>query len=649
MIDSLEQLQLDVGPIYATTSAGLAATVEGQQFRVESAAAEIAYEVYQHAGGAAVLKAQVPAPGVLTEKADKTALAATERQLAAATAEISSRPGDVLSTDRAEEIIGCAVVHAVADADGNLAQAVGADGTTLLARLMLGAERVEGDVCQYPFAVADAAGNIGFAITRDGLTLMTGTGSSGAESALAALDARNKARGQAVKLMAPRVQLPAAKYNIVMSYGQSLGEGWETWPSLSKSPQSGALMVGDNVDNLTEAGAYGAMGVDQFNPLVAYTRVGTSNLTGAQEAALSPGDGAVGEPPVIGLVNGAKRWLNDRALMVNDGRNLVAMSSAVAGKTIAQLSKVNPQDGVDRYGAMIAGVALAQSLAGSETCVCPVLTWLQGEWDYVTYSGSTNATRSLYSAALGQLFDDATADIVAATGQPLPPLKVCYQTGAAYTRNTDSAGNPGLHVGMAQLDVCAARDDAVMVGPIYPYTDKGGHLDANGSRWFGHQMAKVVAKVWAGEGWEPLRPIEVTRSGPSLNIHYHVPVPPLRFASPYVVLTPEDYPAKGYRVTSADGATSYTISAVEIVADTIVRITCAETIPSDALVWYAAQGTNGNGNVCDSDPTLAIESYEYVPERGMYSGANIPALVGKPYPLNNWSVAFCLPVTYSEF
>ncbi|NIY99806.1 hypothetical protein HC022_27415, partial [Salipiger sp. HF18] len=55
------------------------------------------------------------------------------------------------------------------------------------------------------------------------------------------------------------------------------------------------------------------------------------------------------------------------------------------------------------------------------------------------------------------------------------------------------------------------------------------------------------------------------------------------------------------------------------------------------------------GNVCDSDPTLAIDRYEYVPERGMYASANRPELVGRRYDLRNWSVAFVHPITYSEF
>ncbi|MCD1620013.1 hypothetical protein K7H20_18305 [Salipiger manganoxidans] len=541
------------------------------------------------------------------------------------------------------EVIGEETSHAFALADGS--DRVGFAVTTRGELLVGGGAQIGGKAADWDFAVIDANDHVGFGF-KDGTFHFPGIGAE----TWADLDLRNKAWSQAMIQRAPMVQLATATYNTLMNYGQSLGEGNETWPSLSKTPQPGALMVGDNVDNLTAA-SYTAMGTAQFNPLVANTHDGTANLSGAEEAALTPGDQVNGEPPVIGLTNGLKLWLNRRGLSENDGRNLVAMSSAQAGRTIAQLSKVNTQDGLDRWGGMLDGIQLAKDLADalSETCVCPIMTWLQGEWDYTTSNGSTNATRALYAAALHTLFDDANTDIMAITGQALPPLKLVYQTGASYTRDVDANGDPDLHVGMAQLEVVLARDDAVMVGPIYPYTDKGAHLDANGARWFGCQMAKVAAKVMAGQAFQPVRPLQVTASGTAITVSYHVPVPPLRFASPRVVLAAATYADRGFRVTSADGLTTYPITSVEIVADTVIRIVTTTPPPADALLWYADKTVhNGNGMVFDSDPTLAPELYDYVPERGMYAGANIPELVGKRYPLHNPSIAFVLPLSYSE-
>ncbi len=531
---------------------------------------------------------------------------------------------------------------AIEDGSGRLALALTAIGDLLVS----GGAKLGGGEIDWDFAIADANGNVAFGI-KDGTLRMSSLVSL--EGSLTEQDQRNKSWTDALHAgTVDSVQLPTGGLNTIVNYGQSLGEGNETWPSLSKSGVNGAKMLGDNVDNIAASGSYSTIGAAQLNPLVAYTRSGSSNLSDAQEAALSPGDQAVGEPPVIGLANGFKWSLNRRALSENDGRDVVAISAAIGGKTIEQLSKINTHDGVDRYGLVTSGVSAVHALRGSVSHVVPIVTWVQGEWNYQDRGASWD--KASYKTLLHQLFDDFATDIPAETGQALPPLFMSYQTGAAYTRDVDSAGNAGLHVGMAQLEVTLERDDAVMVGPVYPYTDKGGHLDSNGSRWFGHQMAKVARKVLVeGKPWQPLRPIEIQQSGLNIYVHFHVPVPPLRFDQPYVVLADTDYPDKGFRVTSADGNTTFTIASVEIVSDTIVKITTTSAAPSDALVWYASQtASNGNGNLRDSDPAVAIDNYEFVPERGMYDGANIPGLVDKPYPLHNWCVAFCVPATFSE-
>ncbi len=48
----------------------------------------------------------------------------------------------------------------------------------------------------------------------------------------------------------------------------------------------------------------------------------------------------------------------------------------------------------------------------------------------------------------------------------------------------------------------------------------------------------------------------------------------------------------------------------------------------------------GAGNLRDSDPTQADARYQFVDDGSMRSEENVDALVGKPYPLHNWSIAF---------
>ena len=276
------------------------------------------------------------------------------------------------------------------------------------------------------------------------------------------------------------------------------------------------------------------------------------------------------------------------------------------------------------------------------------IAWLQGEGNDADHGGSWD--KESYKQLLLTLVDDMIADCMTITGQALPPAFFTYQTGASYTRDVDSSGTPGLHVGMAQLEVAIEKKHVYMVGPVYPMTDKGGHLDANGSRWFGCMIGKVWHKVVEqGQHWEPLRPICISRQGNEVYVEFHVPEPPLVFDRPYVLSTALDYKDRGFKVTDTSSNT-LPIRMVDIVANTVVKITLASS-PSTAAglyVWYASQSTGGNGCLRDSDPMTSFDTYEFIPERGMYPEADVPALVGKRYPLHNWCVAFHLPVGYGD-
>ncbi|KAA5695052.1 hypothetical protein F3G20_27800, partial [Klebsiella pneumoniae] len=115
--------------------------------------------------------------------------------------------------------------------------------------------------------------------------------------------------------------------------------------------------------------------------------------------------------------------------------------------------------------------------------------------------------------------------------------------------------------------------------------------------------------------------------------------PPLQFRSCYVGSSPTTYAAKGFRVT--DDAGDVPVTRVDIVADTVVDITLGRETTGDVYLWYASQtGSNGNGNLFDSDTTVAVANYEFHEGTGQYTESNIPELVNRPYPLNNPGVAF---------
>ena len=83
-IVSLEDQAFAADPVYSDTAAGLAATSAGDQFKVENADSEIAFDVYSHdAGPAATLVTSVPSGSALADKANSADLKASLGSLAA--------------------------------------------------------------------------------------------------------------------------------------------------------------------------------------------------------------------------------------------------------------------------------------------------------------------------------------------------------------------------------------------------------------------------------------------------------------------------------------------------------------------------------------------------------------------------------------
>lgn len=536
--------------------------------------------------------------------------------------------------------------------------------------------------------ITGANGNAGLLIQDDGTAIipvlrvgsLVNLGPSTAS--LSAIDAQNLARSAAYKSrMITGIQRATAQYNVKEVNGQSLGEGDETWPALSVTNQYGNKMLGGNVMPST----YGTLG-DSFVPftssafqnLSAITRSATTGalLNTSGEAALAPGDLSSGESPIHGWCNAAKFYLNQKLLLENDtARSFVGIVTARGGTTIEQNSKwstgglltcgLAQQDTTNRYAAAIDGLTKIKAAATAlgATCVMTTSLWAQGENNRNGGHGGT-WDKASYKLLEKQYLTDKSADIMSIFAQSLPPLMLTYQTSGSWVTDIDSFNAPGSHIAMAQLEAVAETPNARMVGPMYPYTDKGGHLDSNGSRWFGNQVAKVEHKIQVeGQDWDPVKPVKFEMLSPrQILIHHHVPEPPLQWRMPYVVSAATDYVDKGFRVT--DKAGGVTIISVGLAGQTLVLITLARDLVLPSItdpavggydvtqmphVWYADHTAhNGNGCLFDSDATVAHDNYTYVTGSGMYTAANIPELVNKPYPLNNPCVVYYYPVNYTE-
>ncbi|CAN7388918.1 hypothetical protein LJR143_002176 [Pseudoxanthomonas sp. LjRoot143] len=572
-------------------------------------------------------------------RADGLALKADQTSLDALELELESRVGNT-----------GAVVFAVTDPSGFSAFEVRDDEiraknvSVSTEGIVFGSQRFESTE-DYAFAVVDDHGFIGLMLGADGTAKLPlgDDGASAADDLVGELNTTALASSfKVANSYNAEVARPVWDFNHFIMYGQSLSTGQEGWPALSKVARYGNVMLGDCTRPLSGSAASWTSvgGSDAFKPLVAAVQDGSGAVMApAAVAALAPGAQNLGEDPVVAFVNFAKHQHNQRWQVANDeARVFVATSCGVSGKTIEQLSSGASPDLYQRI-TQAATKVKAQATAASKSYGITAVAFLQGEYNYVTdFGGSTS--KAAYRAALLTLYNDLEEDVVSAiSGQSAPPLFITYQTGASYTRDTDA-----LSIGMAQWELSEEKRNWVMACPVYPYTDKGGHMDPNGYRWIGAQFGKVWHRVVElGQDWKPLSPLRAVRDGLHVYVSFHVPAPPLQFGMPYVLLAETNYANKGFEVL-IDGV-SATIASVTIVADCVVRLSLL-TMPTGALqVRYAGKTVyNGNGCLHDSDTTVADASYEYEAGTGQYASANIPALVGKPYPLHNWCIAFQIGV-----
>lgn len=459
-----------------------------------------------------------------------------------------------------------------------------------------------------------------------------------ADANLAERDARNK------RLTAERVEAPnslspelSAKYNHIVTFGQSLASGAEGWPALSTEPGYDNLMLGEATRSATYSGdRFVPVGGPAFKPLKAVVQRKTDPkelLTEQEVAQLEKHAQEEGESVEVGALNLARRlYLEGKGVESDPEHRFVASNAATSGRSIAQLSKVG---GTHEYRRVLQAVDQARQAAEAEggRYALSAFFWLQGEHDYAEVQGGIN-DKATYKRMLRQLRENLNEDTARAIGQARMPAFITYQTDAK-----SSVVNGSLDIGMAQWELAQQEPNWYLAGPVYPYVDKGVHLSANGYRWFGQMLGKVYHRVVIERrGWVPLSPIGATVEGREILIDFHVPHPPLAFDEPYLGHQARMIENYGFVLTDAKGKVP--VESIEAVADTVVRLVVARDLAGAPTIRYASHETGGAGELHDSDPTQADARYEYLPEQGMPPEADVEALVGKPYPLHNWSIAF---------
>jgi len=425
------------------------------------------------------------------------------------------------------------------------------------------------------------------------------------------------------------------EYQHLIMYGQSLSTAHQSWPPLSTVNVAKNYMIGNQVWI-----NYGNTGFTQLKPLISNVAASTADRVKARASLI------LAENPIVGAVNHIQ-------LKTKGQYKFIATSCGSGGLSIEQLSKeyYSPT----YYKNFTNALSYASSLSSSVHC--PAIIWMQGEYNYTTPDGCTGLTagskpttdKNTYKSFLLILKNNMQNDIMTRYKQTDKPLFITYQVGGQYGRGKE------IKIGMAQLEASNENDDIVCAGPIYPVTDRGGHLDSNGYRWYGEMLGKVYYRTKIlGEDFKPLQPSEILRTdNPKvLNIKFYIPKPPL-VLDELLIKKITDY---GFEVY--DNNIKKTIQSVAIVDD-CVRITTTTDLVGPVEVIYAGTNNRGDGNLRDSDDEPAFYNYidldkknndgTYVYERDATETTLRPSsepgdaagiIYDKPYPLYNFSVAF---------
>lgn len=366
-------------------------------------------------------------------------------------------------------------------------------------------------------------------------------------------------------------------------------------------------------------------------------------------------NGGTGETIANGLADHLKATLPGPASQPAQAPHYLVTYAGQGGRGIEELSSANqsadPRSPETKrhvggfYATSLndARRAVAQSKARGLDFAITALVWMQGEANGGPTGGLVPSRweaelpapkgQEWYRDRLVSYRKQWSDDLRAITGQAGEIPLFTYQTlGAA---------------GHAQLMAADLDPHLYMVGPHYMvpsainsrYANRHGegiHLAADGERWYGEQVAKVVRRVLIEkEDWQPLRPkravLEAGRS--SVLVDFVVPRPPLVLDEAF--LQRQQMPAgemggyasnSGFQVRSRTGA-AVALKRVKVISPTQVQLTLAAPVPvgQELVLNYGQPYLGSLGKILAVRPGPVVDGQPATTELLM-SGDALPAL-----------------------
>jgi len=318
--------------------------------------------------------------------------------------------------------------------------------------------------------------------------------------------------------------------------------------------------------------------------------------------------GGLGETIANGLADHLSETLirpGQASVREEEAPHFLAAYAGQGGRTIAELSSadestdsrtpVAKQNGGGFYKTSLDDARRAKELArarGADFSIA-ALVWMQGEANGGSQGGIVPSRwkpelprpvgQEWYRDRLIAYRKQWSDDLRAITGQPGEIPMFTYQTqgpaGEAQLMAVDC--DPNLHMVGPHYMVPSALNSRTATG-----YGAAIHLAADGQRWYGEQVAKVVRRVLVeGESWQPLRPrharIDPSRSG--VLVDFLVPRPPLVIDGHFLPREQSEMAGGfsslcGFQIRNAAGV-GVALTAVEVESPTSIRIKLASPLP----------------------------------------------------------------------
>ena len=406
-----------------------------------------------------------------------------------------------------------------------------------------------------------------------------------------------------------------ADLNFFAINGQSLAMGTMSGgisePILSSTPSATHKMFVDGVRSQVD--------YPSDNYSVAY-----ASLSPLVEQ-LCPSDNTVGETPC----SGAAQMVSQLVAAENPGAPTHRLHMSAVGRGGNNISQFVA--GTVNYARLTQQIQYSRVLANGLgwSFAAQAQGWIQGEDDIVLLT-----PRATYSSSLQALATSLNTDARINGLQSFGPLTLVAQIASHLY-----AGIATPTIAMAQSDSAAALPSIIhMACAMYQLEyipGKEWHLNNSSSKWLGAYLGLAYKRlVYDGAtSWAALSPQSCTRSGSTITLTFN-PVGQLVFDRSWVTAIASE----GFQAYQADGTTPLAIDSVSISGTNAVNIVCSTSIPANAVVNYAWQGTvgqTGPGRVTGARGTLRDsqgDSIVFDP-----SGINMP--------MHNWCLIFSKTVT----